>query len=479
METQINLRDGDAVFKYLRDEFLSVVPAIEEGAHIAGEYERTAFEILSSSLNATISYMLAVDGEVTDAEVDAIAAVSKVLRHLTDGEETERAVHKIMLKRISQGEFADLREAAIRPECVMLAAMYDMTYGTQVSMQVARLYYNFLISAANIDGKISSSEKKLLSEVKTYLFDELPSTINSSRAESDVQFAGNDGRTIKESHSLQNPQEELQSLIGLQSVKEILSSLVNKVKINQVRIEKGLPSINPSLHMVFTGNPGTGKTSVARLLGAIFRQLGVLQSGHLVEVDRSSLVAGYVGQTAIKTSEVIGKALGGVLFIDEAYSLSSGSDSYGDEAINTLLKAMEDNRGNLVVIVAGYNDEMETFINSNPGLRSRFDHFVHFPDYTRLELEAIFMKICQDMNMKLSNDGATYLRNVLGEVSYSTKLNSGNARIMRKLFQAAASNQADRLAEMPTFTDEDLQTFSTEDIAIAFQKALSAHSSKG
>lgn len=479
METQINLRDGDSVFKYLRDEFISVAPAIEEGAHIAGEYEKTAFEILSSSLNATISYMLAVDGEVTETEVDAIAAVSKVLRHLTDDEQVERAVHKIMLKRIAQGEFEDLREAAIKPECVMLAAIYDMTYGTQVSLQVSRLYYNFLLSAANIDGTISSSEKKLLSEIKAYLFDELPSTINSSRAENEVQLAGNDEKKIEEIYSSQSPQEELQSLIGLQSVKEILASLVNKVKINQVRIEKGMPSINPSLHMVFTGNPGTGKTSVARLLGAIFKQLGVLRSGHLVEVDRSLLVAGYVGQTAIKTSEIISKALGGVLFIDEAYSLSSSSDSFGDEAVNTLLKAMEDNRGNLVVIVAGYNNEMETFINSNPGLRSRFDHFVHFPDYTTVELEAIFIKICQDMNMSLSNDGAIYLRNVLGEVLYSTNLASGNARIMRKLFQAAASTQADRLAGMSTFTDDDLQTFSAEDVEIAFQRVLAAHSSKG
>ena len=178
--------------------------------------------------------------------------------------------------------------------------------------------------------------------------------------------------------------EELHSYIGLDSIKTEVENLVNMVRVHKMREEHGLPTVDMSLHMVFSGNPGTGKTMIARVMARIYKCLGILSKGQLVEVDRSGLVAGYVGQTAGKTSEVVQKALGGVLFIDEAYALTyhKEANDFGQEAVDTLLKAMEDHRDDLVVIVAGYDGLMDEFIHSNPGLESRFNRFLHFEDYT-------------------------------------------------------------------------------------------------
>ena len=183
---------------------------------------------------------------------------------------------------------------------------------------------------------------------------------------------------------------ELNELIGLDGIKREVNNLINMVTIHKLRKQNDLKTVDMSLHMVFTGNPGTGKTMIARIMSRIYKSLGVLSKGHLVEVDRSGLVAGYVGQTATKTSAVIEKALGGVLFIDEAYALNSKSENdFGQEAIDTLLKAMEDHREDLVVIVAGYDGLMDQFIHSNPGLESRFNRFLHFDDYTLDEMMGI------------------------------------------------------------------------------------------
>ncbi len=184
----------------------------------------------------------------------------------------------------------------------------------------------------------------------------------------------------------EDPMETLDKLIGLDSIKHDVKELTDFVKIQKLRQDQGLKSVPVSLHLVFTGNPGTGKTTVARILAKLYKQIGVLSKGQLVEVDRSGLVAGYVGQTALKTQEQITKALGGVLFIDEAYALSQKDDAFGQEAIDTILKAMEDHRDDLVVIVAGYTGPMEEFINSNPGLKSRFNKYIEFTDYSWDEL---------------------------------------------------------------------------------------------
>ena len=257
---------------------------------------------------------------------------------------------------------------------------------------------------------------------------------------------------------------ELDSLIGLESVKREVRSLVNLIKVRKLREAAGLPSAPMSLHMVFTGNPGTGKTMIARLMARVYRSLGILSKGQLVEVDRSGLVAGYVGQTAIKTSKVIEKALGGVLFIDEAYALNGkGDNDFGQEAIDTLLKAMEDHRDDLVVIVAGYDGLMEKFIQSNPGLESRFNRYLHFDDYTLDEMLEIFKMQCRKSQYTLSPDAEQDVKDFIYDEN-ADGVTFGNARGVRNLFEQILTAQANRLAKMGSFTKDDLMTLTRDDV---------------
>ena len=258
--------------------------------------------------------------------------------------------------------------------------------------------------------------------------------------------------------------KELHGYIGLKEVKAEVETLINLVNVQKLRRENGLPVNDLSLHMVFSGNPGTGKTMIARLMARIYKSLGILSKGQLVEVDRSGLVAGYVGQTAIKTAEAIEKAKGGVLFIDEAYALTGrGGNDYGQEAVDTLLKAMEDNRDDLVVIVAGYTERMEAFVHSNPGLESRFNRFLHFPDYSIDELLAIFDMRCGQNGYRLSQDARPVLRDVIKLASLDSK-GFGNARGVRNLFERAVTAQANRLSADPDITREDLMLLTADDV---------------
>jgi len=257
---------------------------------------------------------------------------------------------------------------------------------------------------------------------------------------------------------------ELNSYIGLTVVKAEVESLINLVKVNRLRREHHLPTEELSLHMVFSGNPGTGKTMIARLMSRIYHSLGILSKGHLVEVDRSGLVAGYVGQTAIKTKEAVDKALGGVLFIDEAYALTTrGPQDYGQEAVETLLKGMDDHRDDLVVIVAGYVDLMNQFVRSNPGLESRFNRFLYFPDYSVDEMLAIFEMRCQKAGYQLEAGAQGTLRRILEEESQNN-IGFGNARGVRNLFEQAIARQANRLAKEDVLTREQLMTLTAQDL---------------
>ncbi len=261
--------------------------------------------------------------------------------------------------------------------------------------------------------------------------------------------------------------KELEDYIGLSLIKKEVQSLINLVTIQKLRKQNDLPVEDLSLHMVFSGNPGTGKTMIARLMSRIYRSLGILSKGQLVEVDRGGLVAGYVGQTAIKTGEAIMKALGGVLFVDEAYALTDhGENDYGQEAVDTLLKAMEDHRDDLVVIVAGYTELMEQFVHSNPGLESRFNRFMRFPDYTVEEMLAIFDMRCSKSGYTLAADTRDLLKGLLALLSLDTK-GFGNARGVRNLFERAVSAQADRLASLAQVTRDELMQLTSADIRIA------------
>lgn len=256
---------------------------------------------------------------------------------------------------------------------------------------------------------------------------------------------------------------ELDSYIGLGAVKEEVHNLINMVQVYKLRREHDLPTTDMSLHMVFTGNPGTGKTMMARMMARIYRSLGILSKGQLVEVDRSGLVAGYVGQTALKAQKVIEKAMGGVLFVDEAYALNGKSENdFGQEAIDTLLKAMEDHRDDLVVIVAGYTDLMDKFIHSNPGLESRFNRFLLFEDYSLDELMAIFKMRC-GKGYTLSPEAEPLVRDYIAEESADGD-GFGNARGVRNIFEHILVAQNNRLAKMESVTREDLMTLLPEDV---------------
>ena len=260
------------------------------------------------------------------------------------------------------------------------------------------------------------------------------------------------------------PEETLDELIGLDDVKNSVHTLTNFIKVNQKRAELGMIVPNISYHCVFSGNPGTGKTTVARILAGIYKDLGVLKKGHLIETDRSGLVAEYVGQTAVKTNQIIDKALDGVLFIDEAYSLiQGGNEDYGSEAIATLLKRMEDDRDRLVVILAGYTNEMEEFINSNPGLRSRFNRYIHFADYTAEELYEIFSLMMKKNEYNMTEENCDLLKKYLVDVVNNKAKDFGNARFVRNLFERTVQNQANRLAKAGNLTRDMLKEIKEED----------------
>lgn len=297
---------------------------------------------------------------------------------------------------------------------------------------------------ATVDNKVTEKENQWLDSI-----------VNISSTDDDP---GNQQEVV-------HPDEELNGLIGLGRVKNEINTLCNFVIMKKKREAEGLKSPNISYHCVFTGNPGTGKTTVARLLAAIYRDLGVLKKGHLVETDRSGLVAEYVGQTAVKTNKIIDSALDGVLFIDEAYTLANGSNNdYGPEAIATLLKRMEDDRNHLVVILAGYNQEMETFINSNPGLRSRFNRYIHFDDYTAEELFDIFCLLVKKGEYTLTEDAVLFVKELLKSTTTDSPKDFGNARFVRNLFEKVVEAQANRLSSKTNLTKEELTQITKADV---------------
>lgn len=312
------------------------------------------------------------------------------------------------------------------------------------------LLYRLTSTIAKLDHTLSDTEKQWLARIMKA-----------------KELSSGNGTTVTPAEQVKegpSPAEQLDSLIGLQGVKEEVKRLTNFIRIQKQRDEAGLKTAGISYHCVFTGNPGTGKTTVARIVAGIYKELGILKKGHLVETDRSGLVAEYVGQTAVKTNKVIDSALDGVLFIDEAYSLVGGANDFGSEAIATLLKRMEDNRDRLVVILAGYEDEMQGFIDSNPGLQSRFNRYIHFEDYSADELFSIFKMYVKRNDYVLDAAADVALRQRLEKAVAEKNRNFGNARTVRNLFEKTLENQAMRLAVISDLTRDDLLTLKAEDL---------------
>lgn len=283
--------------------------------------------------------------------------------------------------------------------------------------------------------------------------------------ESDHEVRSPDKQVIKRSETLEKTLQEIDYLVGLNNIKEDIEDLISQVKIEHIRAQRGLGRPVFSYHSVFLGPPGTGKTTIARKLGIIYKELGILKEGHLIEADRSKLVAEYVGQTAVKTNQLIDKALDGVLFIDEAYTLSNESnDGYGKEAIDTLLKRMEDDRSRLVVIVAGYSDEMENFLNTNPGLKSRFNRQFEFKHYSLNELLEILRRILSDNHYAIPESSLDKLRNHIKQGLEEEQKSFGNARFVRNLFEELIRIQSRRLSFHTEISDAELTNIQEDDI---------------
>lgn len=370
----------------------------------------------------------------------------------------------------------------------------DLEDGTNYSRKLASCFGLVFISFALIDGKVEYEEAKMITKLHEDLVkacdehhiiayddsidpfdfmddpDDVISPIISATPKAATMRTSSENRQKEGRSQLpsnkKSPFDELNQLIGLSAVKTEVKEISDFAKVQKARKARGLPVSEMSYHLVFTGNPGTGKTTVARLVAQIYKELGVLSKGHLIEATAKDLVAGYVGQTAIKTGEIIEKALGGVLFIDEAYTLlDKAGQGYGQEAIDTLLKEMEDHRGDFAVIVAGYDDLMKQFIESNPGLKSRFNKFIHFEDYTAEEMLGIFNSLCAKNAYTVTDDASEMIKQYFKTICETRGESFANARTARNFFENVISKQASRIASKREKTEEILTTITADDVS--------------
>ena len=328
--------------------------------------------------------------------------------------------------------------------------------GSELFQQYHILLYRWASLVAKADGVITDQEQAWLQKLMT------PSPVPAKPIQTNNEEPINEVDAAREDE--ESPLDVLHNMIGLSSVKQEVETLYNFVNMQQQRKKMGLKTSSVSYHCVFTGNAGTGKTTIARVVAQIYKELGILKKGHLVETDRSGLVAEYVGQTAIKTNQIIDSALDGVLFIDEAYALSEGGDQdFGKEAISTLIKRMEDDRDRLVVILAGYSENMKRFMDANLGLQSRFNKYIHFPNYSEEELYEIFLANLKRYEYTMTPEADSKLKEIIRIELEKNDPKFGNGRFVRNLFERTIEHQANRLAAVPSITPEILSTITESD----------------
>ncbi|EEF60842.1 AAA family ATPase [Pedosphaera parvula] len=356
-------------------------------------------------------------------------------------------------------------------EILALYTRHALDLGLQpVAVEFVRqTLQSFAATLSNLDGRISEAERRRTA-VLTAQFTE----VSRNYA---VDFAARAADPGVSEEDLNTILKELDAMVGLESVKTEVRRAANFARMQVVRRQQGLPTVRASLHSVFFGNPGTGKTTVARFMGRIYKSLGLLRRGHVIECDRGRLVAEYVGQTAVRTHAAIDAALDGILFIDEAYALAGrGAEDFGSEAIETLIKRMEDDRDRLIVIVAGYTRPMEQFIASNPGLESRFTNYLKFPDYQPAELQEIFHRMAAQSGLVCSPEAEKQAQQVFENLYARRNEQFGNAREMRNFFETAVRNQSSRLVASSRFDREALTSLLPEDLPTDFGNTIPAPS---
>ena len=442
------------------------------------------FQELSTVFLSDIAFLSAKLGhEVSFDSFESCGFVTLLLRLRTNAPETtdwNRLVYQAFVDRVidMNALLSNLEKnhAQVEPSGeIFLFASIFAEFSPDAVKKYMRLMYDYSAALANIDRKLVPQEVQWLQHLERFIgnyrsFIRTNGTIKCSARPVGYKDAIRDTaawNVAAEKPKNSNGEDairKLNDLIGLESVKREVITFRNFIKIQKERKKKGLSVPPTSCHLVFSGNPGTGKTTIARIMAEIFRDLGVVSKGHLIEATRADLVAGYMGQTAIKTNKVIDSALDGVLFIDEAYTLSRNSEGdYGQEAIDTLLKRMEDDRDRLVVIIAGYTNEIRNFVNSNPGLSSRFNRYIDFPDYTEEELAEIFKSLLSKYDYVMNYDAEVAMKKRIATAVREKDDHFGNGRYVRNLFEKVIEKQANRLAIKPSLVKGDISKILSSD----------------
>ena len=435
------------------------------------------FQELSTVFLSDVAYLSAKLGhEVSFDSFESCGFITLLLRLRTNAPENtdwNRLVYQAFVDRnIDMNALLSNLEknhAQVEPSGeIFLFASIFAEFSPDAVRKYMRLMYDFSAALANIDRKLSPQEVQWLQHLERFIgnyrsFIRTTGTIKCSARSVGYRDAVRDSAAWNVAAEKPNTSSgedairKLNELIGLDSVKREVITFRNFIKIQKERRKKGLSVPPTSCHLVFSGNPGTGKTTIARIMAEIFRDLGVVKKGHLVEATRADLVAGYMGQTAIKTNKVIDSAIDGVLFIDEAYTLSRNSENdYGQEAIDTLLKRMEDDRDRLVVIIAGYTNEIRNFVNSNPGLYSRFNRYIEFPDYSEEELAQIFKSFLSKYDYTMNYDAEVAMKKRIATAVREKDDHFGNGRYVRNLFEKVIEKQANRLATKANLGQADV-----------------------